>query len=56
MIMRSGRHIAGFAAGHTLEYDRESLSILRHQGRLPPGTAPLVQEIGERVLIILTAA
>ena len=35
----------------TLEQDDESLFILRHQCWFPPSSAPLVQEVSERVFV-----
>jgi hypothetical protein len=40
-----------FRYGITLKQDDEALFILRHQRRLPSTSAPLVEQIGERVFI-----
>ena len=42
--------------GRALKDHGESLSVLRDHGRLPPGAAAFVQEIGERVLIVADMA
>jgi hypothetical protein len=40
-----------FCYGITLKQDGQALFILRHQRWLPSSSAPLIQKIGERVLI-----
>ena len=40
-----------FCYGITLKQDGEALLILRHQRWLPSSSAPLVQKIGERILV-----
>jgi hypothetical protein len=35
-----------------LKKDRQSVAILRHQRRLPPPPASLVQKIGERIFVL----
>ena len=40
-----------FCYGIALKQDGEALFILRHQRWLPSSSTPLVQKIGERVLI-----
>ena len=41
-----------FCYGITLKQDGEALFILRHQCWLPSASAPLVQKISERVLVL----
>ena len=41
-----------FCYGITLKQDGETLFILRHQRRLPSSSAPLVEKIGERILVL----
>jgi len=36
----------------TLKQNRKALLILRHEGRLPPSPAPLVEKVGECIFIL----
>ena len=36
----------------TLKQDGEALFILRHECRLPPTSASLVEKVGERILVL----
>src|SRR5688572_6632736 len=47
---------SGVGFGGPLEDDREPAAVLRHGRELPAAATPLVQEIGERVLIVARMA
>jgi hypothetical protein len=42
-----------FRYGITLKQDGKPLFILRHQGWLPPSSAPLVQKVRERIFVFM---
>lgn len=41
-----------FCYGITLEQNGKTLLILRHERRLPSSSAPLIEKIGERILVL----
>lgn len=41
-----------FCYGITLEQNGEALLILGHERRLPSSSAPLIEKIGERILVL----
>ena len=43
------------ADGSSLKHDDEALGILTHERGLPPSAAALVHEIGDRILVVLSA-
>ena len=51
---RAGSRLLG--PGVPLEHDREALGVLRHHRRRPAAAAPLVEQVGERVLVVAQVA
>jgi hypothetical protein len=40
-----------FCYGITLKQDDQSLRVLRHEGRFPSPATPLIEQVGERILV-----
>ena len=54
----SGRSVraSAFRFARAREYDRQAGTLLSHHGRIPAATAPFIQQIRERVLVIMRVA